>query len=284
MNNRTVGENVHRERIVSVAPLAILALALILRMGWPTLAAFKRDEATVVRRALSIAYEGDLPATGVRASMGAANLPLTLYLTAIPLRVWQDPVAAVLFIGLLNSLAVLACYSLGRAYFGRAVGLVASFLFAVNPWAVLYGRKIWCRTLPLVTLAFFAAIFATFVRKRPWALVAVFVGLAALVGIQLEGIAFIPLLFVVILLFRKQVALGPFLVGLFLFALFVSPYVIHDALRGWPSRQSFLDYAGGEARFSLDALQSAFILTGSYGIHGMAGALYPDYLAGLPNL
>ncbi len=275
--------NFDRGRGTAVMLLGIMTLALVLRMGWPTLAAFKRDEATVLRRALSIAYEGDLPAAGVGASMGTANLPLTLYLTAIPLRVWQDPVAAVLFIGLLNGLAVLACYGLGRAYFGRTVGLIASFLFAVSPWAVLYGRKIWCRTLPLVTVAFFAAVFATFVRKRPWALVAAFVGLAALVGIQLEGIAFIPLLAVLILLFRKQVALRPLLAGCFIFVLSVSPYVIHDALHGWSSLQSFMGYAGGEARFSLDALRYAFFLTGSHGIHGMAGALYPDYLAGLPD-
>ena len=69
------------------AALAILALALLLRMGWPTLAEFKRDESKVVRLALEIAYEGDLPAVGVGSSIGTANLPLTLYLTALPLRV-----------------------------------------------------------------------------------------------------------------------------------------------------------------------------------------------------
>jgi 4-amino-4-deoxy-L-arabinose transferase-like glycosyltransferase len=267
-----------------VVLLGILALALFLRMGWPTLAEFKRDEATVARLALAIAYEGDLPAEGVGSSFGTANLPLTLYLTAIPLRLWQDPVAAVLFIGLLNGLAVLACYALGRATFGRTVGLVASFLFAVSPWAVMYGRKIWCRTLPLVTLGFLAAVFATFVRRRPWALVGAFVGLAALVGLQLEGIAFIPLLFILMLIYRKRVSLPPLLVGLALFALAVSPYVIHDALHGWPNLRGFVGYASGEVHFSWDALRYAFLLTGGEGIQGMAGGLYPEYLAGLPNL
>ena len=88
------------------ALLAILALALLLRVGWPTLAEFKRDEATVARRALAIAYEGNLPATGPASSRGMAHLPLTLYLMAIPLRLCPDPLAAVLFTGLLNSLAV----------------------------------------------------------------------------------------------------------------------------------------------------------------------------------
>jgi 4-amino-4-deoxy-L-arabinose transferase-like glycosyltransferase len=274
----------NRDRFVLIALVSILALALVLRMGWPTLAEFKRDEATVVRRALAIAYEGDLPAVGVGASMGTANLPLTLYLTAIPLRVSRDPVAAVLFIGLLNGLAVLACYAFAQAHFGRAVGLISSFLFAVNPWAVLFGRKLWCRTLPLATLAFFVAVYATFVRRRPWALVGVFAALAVLVGLQLEGIAFIPITLLLLLLYRRDVTLRPLIVGVCLFALAMSPYVVHDALHGWSSLRSFVTYARGDSRLSFDALRYAFFLTGSYGIHGMAGALYPEYLAGLPNL
>jgi 4-amino-4-deoxy-L-arabinose transferase-like glycosyltransferase len=286
-----MGENGDRVRAPSerdwttwAVLLGILALAFLLRMGWPTLAAFKRDEATVVRRALAIAYEGKLPTAGVDTSRGMANLPLTLYLTAIPLRVWQDPVAVVLFTGLLNGLAVLACYVLGRAYFGRIVGLVASFLFAVSPWAVLYGRKIWSQNLPLATLGFFAALFATFVRGKRWALVGAFVGLAALIGLHLGGLAFIPVLLVSMLLYRKEVSLWPLLVGVSLFALAVSPYVIHDALRGWPDLRDFQRFTTGEGRFSWDALRYAFFLTGSEGIHGMAGGLYPEYLAGLPNL
>ncbi|HUV90607.1 MAG TPA: glycosyltransferase family 39 protein [Anaerolineae bacterium] len=266
------------------ALLGIVALALLLRMGWPTLAEFKRDEATVVRRALAIAYEGDLPATGADSSRGMALLPLTLYLMAIPLRLWRDPLATVLFTGLLNGLAVWACYGLGRAYFGRSVGLLAAFLFAVSPWAVVYGRKIWSQNLPLVTLGFFAALLATFVRGKPWALVGAFVGLAALVGLHLGGLAFIPILAIAVLLYRKQVARWPFLVGLALFLLALSPYVVHDALHGWSNLRGFTRYAGGEGRFSADALRYAFVLTGSAGIHGLAGGLYPEYLAGLPNL
>ncbi len=103
------------DRWTGIALAGIVALALVLRMGWPTLAAFKLDEATVVRRALAIAYEGKLPVTGVDTSTGTDNFPLTLYLMALPLRLWPDPVAVVLFTGLLNGLAVLACYGLARS-------------------------------------------------------------------------------------------------------------------------------------------------------------------------
>ena len=286
-----MGEDVDRvrtafggERWTWVVLLGILVLAFLLRMGWPTLAEFKRDEAGVARSALAIAYEGHLPAVGPEASMGTAFLPYTYYLTAIPLRLWQDPVAAVLFVGLLNGLAVLACYALGRAYFGRAVGLVTAFLFAVSPWASLYGRKIWAQNLPLATLVFFAALFATFVKGNRWALVGAFAGLAILIGLHLGGLVFIPVLLIPMLLYRQQVARWPLLLGSLSFALALAPYVIHDALNGWPNLRNFLDYAGGEAHFSWNALSYAFLITGSEGIQAMAGECYLEYLAGLPNL
>lgn len=262
-----------------------LALGLLLRIAWPTLAEFKLDEATVVRRAMAIAWRGEFPVLGVGSSIGMANLPLTLYLTAIPLRIWPDPVAAVVFIGLLNGLAVVACYELGRRHWNRSVGGIAAFLFAVNPWAILLARKIWAKTLPLLTVAFIAALLATFVRKRRWALVGAFAALAALIGLQLEGIAFIPVLALCLLLFWKEVPLRPLLVGIAVFAMALAPYGIYDALHGWPNLRTFWEFIHTrESSYSWDALRYAFILTGSAEIHSMAGTRYQEYLSGLPRL
>lgn len=275
----------HQRRLSTLLIWAVLAIGLLLRVAWPTLAEFKLDEATVVRRALAIAWRGEFPVLGVGSSIGMANLPLTLYLTAIPLRMWDDPVAAVAFIGLLNGLAVVACYRLGQKYFNPSVGRIAAFLFAVNPWAVLMGRKIWAKTLPLFTVAFIAALMALFVRKRRWALVGAFAALAALIGLQLEGIAFIPVLAFCLLLFWKDVPLRPLLVGIVVFALALAPYGIYDALHGWPNLRTFWEFVHArESSFSWDALRHAFILTGSAEIHSMAGTRYEEYLSGLPRL
>ncbi|MCD6344874.1 MAG: glycosyltransferase family 39 protein [Anaerolineae bacterium] len=264
--------------------LSILALAFALRMFFPTLAEFKLDEATVVRRALAIAYERDLPAEGVGASVGTANLPFFLYLMAIPLRLWADPVAAVLFVGLLNGLAVWACYALGKAYFSSKAGLIAAYLFSVCPWAILYGRKIWTQNLPLITLGFITALLATFVKKRPWAFTAACVGLAALIGLHLGGLAFVPVLLLAMFLYRREIELQPLLVGVALAALAMLPYIINDALHGWHNLRGFLGYTGGPATFSLDALYYAFAITGSAGIEGQAGAFVNEYLARVLHL
>ncbi|MCX7682830.1 MAG: glycosyltransferase family 39 protein [Anaerolineae bacterium] len=265
--------------------LAILGLAFLLRMGWPTLSEFKRDEATVARLAQAIAYEGYLPATGVASSTGVKNFPLTLYLMALPLRLWSDPLAAVLFTGFLNGLAVLGCYLLGRSYFGQVVALLASYLFAVSSWAVLYGRKIWSQNLPLATILFFAFLFAALVRGRRWALVGAFIGLAVLIGLHLGGLAFIPILGLALLLYRKQVTRWPLLAGCFSFLCLVSPYLIHDALHGWENVRGFIRYTSGQGRLSSDALRYAFLMMGNEEVAGrMGGALHAEFLTSLPNL
>lgn len=264
---------------------AIVALGMLLRVAYPTLAEFKLDEATVIRRAMAIAWRGDLPATGVISSVGIANPPLTLYLTALPLRIWSDPVAAVVFIGLLNGIAIIVTYEVGKRYLDRSVGEIAAFLFAVNPWAVLLARKIWAKTLPVLIIALIAALLAAFVRRRPWALAGAFAATTALIGLQLEGIAFVPLLGLSMLMFRKEIAIRPFLAGLGIMLMGLGPYVVYDALHGWPNLRMFMDYikVGRELRPD-EALRYAFFLTSGADLHAMAGARYQEYLNGLPRL
>jgi len=269
---------------MDIVILLITMLAFGLRTGWPTLTEFKYDEANVVRHALQIAYEGARPMVGVDSSTGVKNLPLMLYLMALPLRLWADPVAAVLFTGWLNTLAVAATYRLSKSYFGLTPGRIAAFLFAVGGWAVLYGRKVWCRTLPLFTLAFIASLLATVVKDKRWAIVGAFAALAGLIGLQLEGLIFGPLLVLTLMLFPKKVAWRPLLVGLGLFGLLMAPYGIHDALHGWANARGLLTYAGGETIFSWDALRYASRLIGSAGMESMAGVFADDYLAILPNM
>ena len=262
-----------KRREIAVA-LLLIALAAVLRMAQPTLVEFKRDEATVVRLAQAISYEGYLPAVGVDSSLGIDNLPLTLYLMALPLRLWSDPLAAVLATAALNTLAVAATYLLTRAILDRRAAAIAAFLFAVSPWAVLYARKIWCRTLPLFTVALIASLIATLVWKRRWALVGVFISLAALLGLQLEGIVFIPLVGLVLLIYVRELRLRPLLVGLLLCGLLLLPYAIHDARQGWDNLRGLLSYGGGSGTFSWDAVRYAFTMLGSTGIEGEAGAYH----------
>ena len=261
----------------------IVALAFALRLERPTLTEFKRDEATVARRAQAIAYEGDLPVEGVDSSAGPANLPLTLYVMAIAVRIWQDPVAIVLLTAFINSLAVLACYPVVQAYLGRRAALIATFLFAINPWAILYARKTWSHPWPLFTVAFIASLLAVIVRRKPWALVGVFVSLAIQFGLQLEALALFPIL-IALLIYYRQVALKPLLVGGGLALLSIAPYFVHDALHGWQNARGFFAFAAERGSFTWDALRYPLMLTGSAGIEGQAGSYFLQFRQDVPNL
>ncbi len=262
----------------------IFFMAFALRMAQPDLVEFKRDEATVARLGQAIAFEGYRPAVGVDSSVGIDNLPLTLYLMAFPLRMNPDPISAVLFTILLNASAVVVCYWFTQRAFGTPAALLTTLLFAVNPWAILYARKIWCRTLPLITLVFMISNVAVFVWGQRWALVGAFVSLAALIGLQLEGIAFIPVFLFALLLFRDKVDWKPFALGLILCIVFFLPYIVYDAGQGWANLRGLLNYSGEGGLFSLDAVRYAFSLAGTAGIEGQAGALHQQFRTDVPNL
>ncbi len=261
----------------------IMALAFFLRLERPTLAEFKRDEATVARLAQAIAYEGYLPVEGVDSSAGPANLPLTLYVTAVAMRIWQDPVAIVLLTAFINGLAVLACYPVAQTYLGKRAALIATFLFAINPWAILYARKTWSHPLPLFTVTFIASLLAAFVQQKPWMLVGAFVSLAIQFGLQLEALALFPVM-IVLLLYYRDIAVKPLLVGGGLFAGSIAPYFIHDALHGWQNARGFLAFAGRQGVLLWDALRYPLMLTGSAGIEGQAGSYFQQFRQAVPNL
>jgi len=264
--------------------LGILLLGLILRFAQPSLVAFKRDEATIARLGQAIAHEGYRPAVGVDSSLGIDNLPLTLYLMALPLRLWSDPLSAVIFTILLNGLALPACYLLGRAFLGKRAALLATLLFAVSPWAVLYARKIWARTLPLVTIAFFASLWLAIVRKKWWAMIASFAALGSLLGLQLEALAFVPILGFVVIRYHDELSWKALSLGLLVLVVLLAPYILHEARHGWQNARGLIDYAQGDGSFSLDAIRYTLALLGSQGIEGQAGSLFRRFKDSLPPL
>ena len=269
----------------ALALLGILLMAGYLRLGHLELTEFKFDEALVCNRAAEFVDSGRLPATGIGSSVGVANPPLAVILMALPVAVARDPILASAFVALLNVGAVLGCFWLGRRYFDDGVGLLAALLFAVSPWAVFYSRKVWAQDmLPLFTVLFFAALFATVVAERPWALVGAFAALACLVQIHLSALAFVPLLLLVLLLFHKQVRIAPLAVGVGLALLLFAPYLLHEATTGWGNLRGAMSVAGKPAEIGPQAIRYALLNVGGEALHALAGESWREFLASIVNL
>ncbi len=130
-----------------ITAVGILLLAAFLRLHAPGITEFKRDEATLSRLALNLAQGQELPVLGIGSSVGFPNSPINVYLLAIPYAAGNNPILATLFVGFLNVLAVALTWRVARRYFGAEAALVAGFLYAVSPWAVIYSRKIWAQDM-----------------------------------------------------------------------------------------------------------------------------------------
>src|SRR5512147_2255561 len=101
-------------RLEVVAVILVLLLAGLLRMGWPGWTEFKQDEAHLFALALDVAELRALPLRGISSSVGLPNAPASVYLFALPLFLWKSPLAATLWVGLLNTASVALAWALAR--------------------------------------------------------------------------------------------------------------------------------------------------------------------------
>lgn len=228
------------------ALIGIGALAGWLRLRDLELVEFKADEAIAVDLARRL-LDGDLLTVGLRSSIGAHNPPLFVYLTAIPLAVRDDPLAATAFVGVLGAAAVTLTFFVLRPRFGALVALGAAALFATAPWAVLYGRKLWGQSmLPVVAVSLLWTLFAVLERPRSRAIVFMPILLCLAFQLNFSALALaIPA--TVLLLYRaREVHWAAFFAGVGVAALLLAPWLYHQVTNGFTDVSALLSGAPGE--------------------------------------
>jgi 4-amino-4-deoxy-L-arabinose transferase-like glycosyltransferase len=236
-----------RRRRWEILPLlGIGALAGWLRLRDLDLVEFKLDEAIAVDLARRL-LDGDFLTVGLRSSVGAHNPPLFVYLTAIPLALRDDPLAATAFVGVLAVAAVTLTYFVLRPRFGALAALGAAALFATAPWPVLYGRKLWGQSvLPVVAVALLWSMFAVLERPRSRAVVFIPVLLCLAFQLNFSTLALaIPA--TVLLLFRaREVHWRAFAAGVGVAALLLAPWLSHQVTNGFADVSLLLSGPSGE--------------------------------------
>lgn len=133
-----------RARDTAVLLLVLFAAAL-LRFAEPGVVEFFHDEAMVADLAQQMVSGERWPLTGIISSVGIPNPPWTIYALALPFAVSSDPLIATLFIMAWNTFGVGVVWWIGHRYLGRLSGVIAAMTYALNPWAILYSRKIWAQ-------------------------------------------------------------------------------------------------------------------------------------------
>ncbi|MBN1873944.1 MAG: glycosyltransferase family 39 protein [Anaerolineae bacterium] len=139
--------------------LILCILAALPRLCYLELAEFKLDEANHYRMAYELT-RGSWQWVGSVSSVGISKPPLFVWALALPLAVTRDPRVVTGFLGVLASLSTGGFYLLLRRFWGRKTAFGAALLFAFNPQAVLYARKLFTADLlpPLCVLFLYAGL------------------------------------------------------------------------------------------------------------------------------
>jgi hypothetical protein len=263
----------------------VLALAGLLRLGWPSLTEFKRDEAHLYALALDVAELRAFPLRGISSSVGLPNPPINVYLFALPLFVWKSPLAATLFVGALNTASVGVGYWLARRYWGQRVALASALLYAAAPWAVIYSRKIWAQDLlPLFTVSYVAAGLLGLVEGRRGWLAAHLALLALVVQIHLSGAALAPLTLLLLVVYWRNVDRRELLIGLGLAALTALPIGLYALTRlgGLAGAAAWL--GAHPAVVTLESFDLAWMVIQGTQVRGLAGPeAFRAFEATVPN-
>lgn len=150
--------------------ILVLVLAAIMRVAYPGVVEFKHDEAMLSLLAQDFSNGGDFPLTGIPSSVGVPNPPVSVWIMAIPYAITDDPLFATMFVAALNVIGVGLLYTLAYRYIGFWPAVIAGIAYAVNPWAVLYSRKIWAQDFqtPFIILALLVGLIGFYEGKR-WA-------------------------------------------------------------------------------------------------------------------
>jgi hypothetical protein len=253
----------------------ILLVAAALRAGWPTLAEFKFDEARLTSLALELTREGRLPLAGLPSSAGFAHSPISVYLYVPAFLFDSSPLPATIYSGLLGVLAVALCWWLARRWAGSGTWgpLVAALLFAASPWLVLFNRKVWqIAFVPALALVFVGLVISALVEGRRWHLAWALAVYALLVQVHPSAVSLAVALLLWLVVFRRQVKLGPLALGGALGMATAVPFLIYQVREGWPLLAAL--QVMPQAVTDLEAVRLAWkAITGS-DIHALAGEAY----------
>lgn len=257
----------------------IVFAAALMRFSEPGIVEFFHDDAMLSTLAQEMASGARFPLTGINSSVGIPNPPTSVYMMAIPFLLDSDPAAAIFFVMALNVIGVALLWLIAHRYFGRTVALIAGLAYALNPWAVLFSRKIWAQEFhtPLILLGLLLALYG-FCETTPasdrrsarqqWAQALSIPVLIFAFQIHFAAWALVPAVLTILWIGRRQIAWKAFAAAVVLSALVALPYLIGllQTLERDPARitdaASRSDAAAGLS-FTLQPLEKiAYLVTG----------------------
>jgi len=259
----------------------ILAAAAYLRLWGLEYSPTGGDQAAQLNIALRWVTQGLFPLAGHKYSVGLMSPPLTEHMLALPLFIRRDLVWVAQFVALLNIASVAITYFVVRKAFGRRTALLATLLYAVNPWAVHYSRlTLNLSFIPPFSTLLLGSLLAAFTdRRRELNLVLTFLWLSAAIQLYTPSLALVPIVGLLFWVFRKKLTLRPLLIGALLFLLSFVPFLIYEIATGFMDLADFQQATSGAVKTNLASVAISVELARAQGIWQTMGAAWKQWHA-----
>ena len=278
--------------------LVILAIAAFMRFGRADVVEYFHDDAMLSTLALEMSDGLRFPLTGILSSTGIPNSPVSVYILAAPFAISSDPQFVIHFVMLINVLGVGLLWLLARTTLGPRIALVTGLIYAVNPWAILFSRKIWAQDFhtPLILMGILLLLYGYCRRREPGrnenrTILAQVLGMPVmLIGLQIHFAAWalLPLLALILWIGRRQAAWRTAAMSLIVSVLVLLPYALGlaETLEKDPYRISdAIDRSVAGIGFSEDSIVDAMMLASGLGLETWLTPDQQDSLAaGYPAL
>lgn len=282
---------IRKTKLKAVIPiLLILIIAAYFRLYYMDLIEFKTDEARDAIVIKNLVEGKEFPLLGAPFSGGGRSGPVYYYLLAIPYFFVRDPVASSFFVGLLNVFAVFVVYRIGKGFFNKNVGLIASAFLAVSPYAVIYSRKIWNSDVLVPFAVLFIYFFLKFINKKNSRyFIFSIIPLAFTLQIHPTAIALPILLVLCLLFFKMKVKLKSFLISAAIFVLLFTPFIYYEVNHNFEYTKAFINYKSKVVNKGLNDLTWTHLINSSTGLNfgffiGSSSQEFYSQLNGINNV
>lgn len=203
---------------------------------------FLGDEGRDVLVVKRMIIDHKLTLLGPITSVGSMYMGPVYYYFMIPfLWLWGfDPVGPAIMVVIFSLLTIYLIYKISSEFLNsRVCGLIASFLYAVSPLPIIYGRSSWNPNIVpfFSTLIIYSMLKVIIGKEVKWLLMAGF-SLGILLQLHYVTFMFLPILAAFFISFRPKIQLKYYLSGILSFLFSYSPFIFFEIRHGFVNTNS----------------------------------------------
>jgi len=261
----------NRSSIEAGALVVVLAVGAYLRLAMLDFAQFRADDVALWNIARDFLRHPQILTRGMHSSFGLSNGPFQAYLLLPGVLATPSPIGAYCMVALLNVAGIALFWAFVRSYWGSSLALLACSLYAVNPWAVVFSRRLWGNDLvaPFTILLIWSLCDLVRCGRRRdsvlpllWLAIVVQVYVVALIHLLLAALGLV--------LGARRLRLLYFMGGIIVFAGLTVPYFLYTALPSVGSLARLLGSSEALVQVDLTSTRFMFHMVSSEGYQAVA--------------